>query len=235
MPFHEVLRQNSTFDPLDQPYLEAPRVRFAVRQHPSSPLSGDFFDVVDQGNGKVLALIADVSGNGPTAAALGERVRCEVHRRAVSGSSPSVLLGRANGWLERQGLFDRFVCSTALRVDCLRRETVVATAGHFLPLLKVGPGQAVILDGPAGPPLGVLADQTFPATTLRLSLGDTLVLVTDGISDALARPSDPLGERGLTDLVAGGPADLDGLCQAVFDATSASVGVDAMVLALQLA
>jgi len=219
---------------LNHPDVEAPSVRFAVRQHPLAPLSGDFFEVVDHGNGKVSALIADVSGNGPTAASLGERVRREVRRRSVSGSSPSTVLAGTNSWLERQGLFDRFVCSTAVRIDPRRGEAVVASAGHFLPILKVRPGHAVILEGPAGPPLGVVADQIFPSTTFRLSLGDILVLVTDGISDALAGPSDPLGERELTRLVARAPLELDEICQVVFDATSASVGADAMVLALQM-
>jgi serine phosphatase RsbU (regulator of sigma subunit) len=231
----EVPQRTLAFNLLNQPELEAPFVRFAVRQHPIAPLSGDFFEVVDHGNGKVTALIADVSGNGPTAASLGERVRREARRRAASGSSPSVVLSGTNSWLERQGLFDRFVCSTAVRIDRDRGEAVVASAGHFLPLLKAGLGQAVMLDGRAGPPLGVVPDQIFPSTAFRLSWGDILVLVTDGISDVLAGPSDPLGERALTRLVARGPLDLEELCQLVFETTSASVGADAMVLALQMA
>jgi serine phosphatase RsbU (regulator of sigma subunit) len=221
-------------DRSDQPaFFEAPSVRFAVRQHPLSPLSGDFFEMVDHGDGSVTAMIADVCGNGPTAASLGERVRREARRRAVSGASPGAVLGGTNTWLERQGLCDRFVCSTAVRIDARSGEGVVASAGHFMPLLKVRRGHAVILDGPAGPPLGVLADQIFPSTAFRLSLGEILVLVTDGISDLLAGPLDSLGQRGLTRLVAGCPLDLDQLCQVVFDATSAAVGADAMVVALQ--
>jgi serine phosphatase RsbU (regulator of sigma subunit) len=230
----EVSQRPLSSDPLHQPDLEAPFVRFAVRQHPLAPLSGDFFEVVDHGNGKVSALIADVSGNGAPAASLGERVRREARRRTVAGATPSAVLGGTNGWLERQGLFDRFVCSTAVRIDRRLGEAVFASAGHFLPLLKVRPGHAVMLNGPAGPPLGVVADQIFPSTAFRLSLGDILVLVTDGISDALAGPSDPLGERGLAQLVARGPLDLEELCEVVFQATSASVGADAMVLALQM-
>jgi serine phosphatase RsbU (regulator of sigma subunit) len=68
--------------------------------------------------------------------------------------------------------------------------------------LKVSPGHAVILEGPTGPPLGVLGDQIFPSIKFRFSLGDILILVTDGISDVLSGAFDPLGERGLTRLVA---------------------------------
>jgi serine phosphatase RsbU (regulator of sigma subunit) len=82
--------------------------------------------------------------------------------------------------------------------------------------------------------LGVLADQIFPSTAFRLSLGDILVLVTDGISDGLAGPRDLLGERGLRRLVAGGSLELDELCQLVFETTCTSVGADAMVLALEM-
>ena len=60
------------------------------------------------------------------------------------------------------------------------------------------------------------------------------MLVTDGISDVLAGPSDPLGVSGLRRLVARGPVDLDQLCQVVFESTSASAGADAMVLALRM-
>jgi len=191
--------------------------------------------MIDHGNGKVTALIADVSGNGPTAASLGEQVRREARRRMMCGAGPAAVLSGTNSWLERQGHFDRFVCSTAVRIDRDGGEAVAASAGHFLPLLKVSPGHAVILEGPTGPPLGVLGDQIFPSIKFRFSLGDILILVTDGISDVLAGAFDPLGERGLTRLVADGPADLDDLCQAVFETTSASAGADAMVLALEMA
>jgi serine phosphatase RsbU (regulator of sigma subunit) len=220
---------------LGQPPLAGPAVRFAVRQHPLAPLSGDFFEMVDHGDGKVTALIADVSGNGPAAASLGQRVRREMRRRALSGASPSSVLGGTNTWLERQDLCDRFVCSTAVRIDPRAGEAVVASAGHFMPLVKLRPGHAAILEGPAGPPLGVLADQIYPSTAFRLSAGDVLILVTDGISDVLAGPLDSLGQRGLTQLVARGPLDLDELCQVVFETTSAAMGADAMVVALRAA
>jgi serine phosphatase RsbU (regulator of sigma subunit) len=231
----EVPQRTSTWALLEQPPLEAPCVRFAVRQHPLAPLSGDFFELVDHGDGKVTALIADVSGNGPSAASLGQRVRREMRRRAVAGASPAGVLGGTNNWLERQGLCDRFVCSTVVRIDLREGEAVVASAGHFMPLVKLRPGHAALLEGPAGPPLGVVADQSYPSTAFRLSLGEVLILVTDGISDVLAGPLDSLGQRGLTHLVAGGPVDLDELCQVVFETTSAAVGADAMVVALRAA
>jgi serine phosphatase RsbU (regulator of sigma subunit) len=219
---------------LYQPVLDAPSVRFAVRQHPIAPLSDDFFEVIDHGDGKVTAFIADVSGNGPIAASIGKQVKREARRLALTGASPGAVLGRTNSWLERQGQSDRFVCSTIVGIDRRKGEAAVASAGHFLPLLKVGPGHAAILTGAAGPPLGVLADQIFPTTLFRLSLGDVLVLVTDGISDSIAGPRDLLGERGLKRLVAGGSLELEDLCQLVFETTCASVGADAMVLALEM-
>jgi serine phosphatase RsbU (regulator of sigma subunit) len=220
--------------PVVLPSFDAPMVRFAIRQHPLAPLSGDFFEVIDHGNGKVTAFIADVCGNGPVAASIGREVRREARRLALAGATPAAVLGGTNSWLERQGISDRFVCSTVVGIDRKQGEATVASAGHALPLLKVRPGEAAILEGPAGPPLGVLPNQIFPSTTFRLTLGDVLVLVTDGISDVLAGPRDLLGEHGLKCLVAGGSLDLEALCQQVFEITSRVPGADAMVLALEM-
>ena len=156
-----------------------------------SEVSGDFYDAWQVENAWFIT-IGDVTGKGVEAAALTGFVRHTM--RAVSEflSSPAEILTRLDAALKKQRALSP---CTAL---CLRVEqdrALLAVGGHPLPLYIEDSGVRQM--GEYGPLLGAIADASWQDTVVTLEPGATLVLYTDGVTDAVG----PGGERlGLTRL-----------------------------------
>lgn len=150
-----------------------------------SEVSGDFYDAW-QVDDAWFVTIGDVTGKGVEAAALTGFVRYTM--RAVSEflSSPAEILARLDAALKKQR--ELSPC-TAL---CLRLEqdrTLLAVGGHPLPLHITEAGVRQL--GEYGPLLGAIADATWRDSAVTLEPGATLVIYTDGVTDAVG----PGGER----------------------------------------
>ncbi len=166
-------------------------------------LGGDFLDVHESADGALAAVIGDVSGHGPEAAALGATLRAAWRTLALPGTSPPVVLERLDAVL-RSERANREVFATIAGVWIAAdgESGTCALAGHPPPLL-VGRDPAEPLAAPVNPPLGCLER---PPRVARFALTPerSLLLYTDGLTDARARPGggDRLGVRGLGSLAA---------------------------------
>jgi PAS domain S-box-containing protein len=140
---------------------------------------GDFYDVWEADGGWMIA-IGDVTGKGVEAAALTAMVRHSLRATSEFVSSPAELLARLDGALKKRESLS--VC-TAL---CLRLEggrITVAAGGHPLPFSITPDGVGVV--GEHGPLLGGLDNVRWGETTVELESDSTLILYTDGVTDAI--------------------------------------------------
>src|SRR5262249_3499549 len=85
----------------------------------------------------------------------------------------------------------------------------VANAGHVLPLVRRTSGAVMPLGRASGPPVGMLPAQSYADDVFPLDVGDLVLLMTDGVLDALHREDDQLGLWSIIDLLAKAPRDLD--------------------------
>jgi PAS domain S-box-containing protein len=144
-------------------------------------VGGDFYDVWEARGGWLL-VIGDVTGKGPEAAAVTALVRHTLRATSEFVSSPAELLAHLDRALKRQRR--RPIC-TAI---CLRLEgdqLDLAIGGHPLPI-EVGPAGAQAV-GEFGFILGAFDGAEWHDTRLELAPGHTLVLFTDGVTDAVGR------------------------------------------------
>ena len=147
---------------------------------PAGVVGGDYCDVVQDAQGALYFVIADVSGKGVAAAMLSSNLRA-VFRSLISlGLPPGEIVTRAN----------RLFRESALPMQYATLICGKASAGGELELVNAGhpPVLVVSRDGVAqceseNPPLGLFADQVFLASNRKLTHGETLVLYTDGISE----------------------------------------------------
>ncbi|AGL20483.1 putative regulatory protein [Actinoplanes sp. N902-109] len=147
-------------------------------------VGGDFYDVVARTDGTVAALIGDVCGRGPEAAALTGMARHTLGTLLQEGVSPDRALGRLNSGLRRDGSW-RFVTTgiAMLRLDAGGVGVRWFSAGHPAPIVlrrerPARPGRG------GGVPLGVVADPVIGRSRLHLAPGDTLLMFTDGLSES---------------------------------------------------
>ena len=183
------------------PHLPAVRgLELAARFRPAGAgmqVGGDFYDIFETGSGEWGVAVGDVCGKGADAAALTSLTRYTVRAAAMYEHDPAGVLRVLNEALLRQRGDFRFTTIAYCMVDLRSEPRIlrVSTGGHPRPLLLRSNGE-VLPVGAAGPLLGVIRDPRFGEEQLELGEGDTLVLYTDGLTDALA-PDRMLTERDL--------------------------------------
>jgi serine phosphatase RsbU (regulator of sigma subunit) len=153
----------------------------------STEVGGDFYDVWETQGGWMIA-IGDVTGKGVEAAALTSLVRHTLRATAEFVTSPAGLLAHLDAMLKKQP--GRSIC-TAL---CLRLEedrATLAAGGHPLPFLIDEDGTRQI--GEYGPLLGAFKDVAWEQIAFALAPGSTLVIYTDGVTDAVGEGGERYG------------------------------------------
>jgi serine phosphatase RsbU (regulator of sigma subunit) len=182
---------------------EDPGVEIVTRYRPSREnalLGGDFYDMVQTPDGRVHVMVGDVAGHGPDEAALGAALRIGWRALTFAGLRGNERMRRLEQILRAErggrGIFAT-VLSVALWPDSLGFTAV--RAGHPGMLLH-GPGTVEWLEPPAGPALG-LGAQEWPQNELELPEDHGLVLLTDGLFEGHSGiGNERLGEHGLLEL-----------------------------------
>jgi sigma-B regulation protein RsbU (phosphoserine phosphatase) len=194
---------------------DVPGVETASYYHTASAiqLGGDFYDVFAVDREHWGFFLGDVCGKGPAAAAVTSLARYTL--RAAALHNPGSALSTLNAVLnERFATGDPRYCTAVfgtLRPDPASKEVAVefASGGHPPPLLIRSDGTADFVHSTDGTLLGILPSGDFPPTHLLLRPGDTLLLYTDGLTEARVDEDEFYGEQALRTLAlqyAGAPA-----------------------------
>ncbi len=159
-------------------------------QGPGHEVGGDFYDVFAFRPGGWAIVMGDVGGKGARAAATTALARYTMRAAALPESKPSEVLDVLNSALLRDDTETATCTAVVAFVDVGAESTQVelASAGHPLPVRL---GESVTEVGAPGMLLGAFEDCSFTDTQVELASGETLVLYTDGVTDAHA-PANPL-------------------------------------------
>ncbi|MGC7099861.1 PP2C family protein-serine/threonine phosphatase [Amycolatopsis lurida] len=198
---------------------ELPGARIAARIRSAAAhldLSGDFYDVLGSGD-DWLVVLGDVCGKGAEAAVLTGRTRQSIRTAAYFDRRPSQVLTALNTVLYEADA-SRFVAVVCVRLrpigDGSSAVASVAVAGHPPPVIIRAGGTIEQIEA-VGTVAGVLPDLAFREVDVRLHLGDTMLLFTDGIYEARGA-DDFYGMDRLVELLPGyAGAGPEPLCEAV--------------------
>lgn len=169
-------------------------------------IGGDYLDVFGLEGGKVALIVGDVSGKGLAAAARTAEVKYALRAYLREQHDPAKAMMRLNGLLcntahfdapdvENAAGFGAFICVAAAVLDPTTGDGMLATAGAEPPLIVRRDG-AVESQQTAGIPLGVDESAQHESAAITLGRGDSLILVTDGITEA-RRGRDFFGYEGM--------------------------------------
>jgi serine phosphatase RsbU (regulator of sigma subunit) len=220
---------------------DVPGLSAAVRFRPageSVELGGDFYDLFEAAGGAWAALIGDVQGKGPDAAAVTALARHTLRAGAVYEQRPSGVLALLHKALREQRTDGRF-CTVAhahLRIAPERLTVELACGGHPLPLV-VHPDGRVEPVGRLGTLLGTDIEPQLHDVGVELAPGDVLLLYTDGVTEVRRRRREVFGLAQLTELLgscAGLPPDAvaDRVEAAVLAASEGRLRDDMALLAI---
>ncbi len=164
---------------------------------PAGPVGGDYCDLVGTDSGELFFVVGDASGKGVAASMVAAQLHA-MFRTLVALTVPlDQLLERANRiFCESMlaGHFATLVCGHASPSGAIE----LANAGH-LPSLVLSRGRGEPLEA-TGLPLGLFRTSTYEVRTLKLEPGETLLLYTDGASEARSATSAVYGTSRLQKL-----------------------------------
>ncbi len=179
----------------------------------AGPVSGDFCDLLGDGDGSLFFMLGDVSGKGVAAAMLMTQLHATFRSLKSIGLPLTQIVERASRLLCESSLptqYATLVCGKADAAGAVE----ICNAGH-LPALWLSDREVKTIEA-TGLPVGVFCEQQFSSHTVRLQPGDTLLLYTDGLSEALDAHGAEYGRERLAKLASAGrtssPQAMIGAC-----------------------
>ncbi|MGQ0629044.1 MAG: PP2C family protein-serine/threonine phosphatase [Phycisphaerales bacterium] len=206
---------------LPQTTPQIPGCEVACRYETFDKAGGDYYDLLPltaglggtylEKAGPWALMIADASGHGPAAAVVVAMLHAILHAREPQVTEPTQCLEYLNERLFARRVGSEFVTAFFATYDPSTRILTYANAGHNPPLLRMTSGELRRLDDVGGIPLGVMDKVGSDQGRIKLEPGQTLLMYTDGITEALDQGGRQFGETSLEAVVAsshGGPETL---------------------------
>jgi sigma-B regulation protein RsbU (phosphoserine phosphatase) len=190
---------------LPQSLPSTPKLDLAALNVQTREVGGDYYDVVGLGNGEYLVVIADVAGKGVPAALLASMVQASIRTQAQDRRPMGELMCRLNRLVYDATPEDRFATCVLAHIGG-DDPMLFSNAGHNFPIvLPAAGGWRYLEEG--GIPLGVAPEFAYLEASARLQDGDSLLLYTDGITDARNLDGEDYGEERLQSLAGRLPRD----------------------------
>ena len=171
--------------------------------HEEAAIGGDLYDLFWLNDRTLGIVMADVTGKGLTAAVQTAMVKYTLRGFALDlPNDPAKVLSMTNHVLcSKMGRLEGFVTLFYMIIDTESGKFSYSLAGHETPIIRTHSGETMSLDGHSGAPLGCFGDTDYEAREHHLEFGDTLLLYTDGLTEARAEGGPFLGTEGLIDIV----------------------------------
>jgi sigma-B regulation protein RsbU (phosphoserine phosphatase) len=207
---HEIARIQRALLPREIP--EIPGLSIGVSYRTFDTAGGDIYDFVPASRLETLEqqphdpmapwnmVIADAAGHGPAAATVVAMLNAILYAYPTDRGedTPAAVMAFANRHLIRKRLEGTFVTAVLARYDPRSRRFTYARAGHPPPLLMQGDASLRRrLDAVGGLPLGVIEDAEYEEASVEIEPGQTLVLYTDGITEAMNPAGTMFGVDGI--------------------------------------
>jgi sigma-B regulation protein RsbU (phosphoserine phosphatase) len=158
-------------------------VRITTAMRPANTVGGDYFDVVELGDGRLAIVVGDVAGKGMPAALLMALLQASLRTLVSAGLRGEELVAKLNAHLCANIPSNRLITLFYSELDPGTGELRYVNAGHNPPFFLAAGHPPARLAATAMA-LGITTETEFPSMTLSLDPGDRLVLYTDGITEA---------------------------------------------------
>jgi serine phosphatase RsbU (regulator of sigma subunit)/CHASE2 domain-containing sensor protein len=176
---------------------------------PAREVGGDLYDFFMVGDSRLFFTVGDVSGKGMPASIFMALSKA-LYKSAALRSLPDLgrTMAEANVEITRENPELLFVTLVACMLDAETGELAYCNAGHEPPqVIAAGGGSVRQLEG-AGPPLCTLENYPYETVHARLARGESLVLVSDGVAEAMNPAGEFFGRGRLGRLLATMPAGI---------------------------
>lgn len=169
---------------------ELPGMSVAASYLTSLQAGGDYYDFFPLDDGRWGMIVADVSGHGAGAATVVAMLSSMIHAYPERHRGPGALLTHLNQQLAAKNISSSFVTAFMGVWAPDDRVLTFSNAGHHYPTRRSFRGEVGQIQGAHDVPLGVLPDVRYEQSEVMLDRGETVVMYTDGITEAFSPPPD---------------------------------------------
>jgi sigma-B regulation protein RsbU (phosphoserine phosphatase) len=200
-------------------------VDLGARMLSARDVGGDFYDFYPLPDGRLVISIGDVSGKG-VPAALFMALACSLLRaEAARGSEPGAALEQLNRHMVERGARGMFITAIYGILDPATRHLSYVRAGHEYPFVWDAQGKPLHIEPGRSLPLGLFPTSMLEAQAITLPPGATVLLFTDGMTEARDGDQTLFGHERLAAAAHGlGWATAQELCTSLIDAVQAHQG-----------
>jgi len=163
---------------------------------PARMVGGDYFDFIRMDHGRTGICLGDVSGKGMPAALLMANLQATLRGQALIGGNPASSVARSNRLLYETTSPEKFVTLVFGILDPATHTFTYTNAGHDYPLLFRNGGELSVSES-GGVVLGIMPSYPYTEEEITLRPGDTLVIYSDGICEAMDAGQGQFGVEGM--------------------------------------
>lgn len=163
-------------------------------------IGGDYYDFVPRHDGRMLVALGDVSGKGTAAALLMSSLHAAIHAQVSAKTPLDEAITSVNQYLTQNTPANRFVTLFAAELHPESGAIRYINAGHNPPLIARLDGSVSQLES-GGFPLGLMDGAEFEMGETRLEPGESLVVYSDGVSEANNMADEEFGMERLISVV----------------------------------
>lgn len=166
---------------------------------PANEVCGDLVDYIKINDGAFGFTMADVAGKGLSAALMMSKLQSTIRAIATEDYSLSEFAGKVNKIFNRDSLPSLFASMLYMQVEADSGSINYVNAGH-LPLLVLR-GEEVEETGKGDAAIGIMKDSEFAERTVELNSGDTLIIYSDGVTEAMSEAGQFFGKQRLINTI----------------------------------
>jgi serine phosphatase RsbU (regulator of sigma subunit) len=200
-------------------------IEFRTEYRPAYSVGGDFYDVFWVNYDRLGVFIGDVSGKGVSAALLMARISSDLRLAAAAVSDPERALEHVNRIVLERKQHDIFVTCIYLTLNIKTFQVSLANAGHLPPVIRRrSRGVIQRVEQGVGTAIGIFDDSEYEKVEFSLEPGDSLVMCTDGVLEAINEHGEQYGSERYENSLAAGSSHVDELAERIQRDLRAHVG-----------
>jgi serine phosphatase RsbU (regulator of sigma subunit)/pSer/pThr/pTyr-binding forkhead associated (FHA) protein len=201
--------------PVELPKAEG--YEFFASYDSAQAVGGDYYDAFVLGDDKICLSFGDVAGKGVPGALIMSRMSSVVQSTIRHVHEVGAAIDAINAHMCDSAVEGRFVTYVMVMIDLNTHTMTLANAGHMSPMLRKPDGsvEELVEEDLCGPPIGVVDEYPYDVVTRSLNPGETVVIVTDGVDEALNPEGDLYGKQRVIEFIKNSSPKADELGKAL--------------------
>ena len=182
--------------------------QFFASYDSAQAVGGDYYDAFMLGEHKICLSFGDVAGKGVPGALIMSRIASCVQNIVPFLQDAEKAIDAINRHMCSNMVEGRFVTYVLVIIDLKANELTLVNAGHMSPIIRHADGKTEEFpDETIGIPIGIMEDYPYEVVSHSIQPGDTVVIVTDGVDEAMNPDGDLYGKDRVVKFVSEGSPD----------------------------